>query len=498
MSVALARRTIRGDRAAAAAWHAATLIGLVFAGWWQATTPTNTDVSWLLDCARRLLDGGRFYVDFFEINPPASILLYVPAAALARWLPIGGADAVRLLVGMGFAASLWLSAAVLHAGALVEVRQRPALAALATAALLALPMNAFGEREHIAVLASTPFLACCAARATGSRPALPAALLAGVGAGLAIVIKPMFGLAFAGPVIAVLAGRSWRDALGAVEAWTAAAVAGAYAVGVMILVPAFATTILPVGLDVYLPVRRPLAELLASPGFVLWLLLSAAVPLGGVRGAAGRMTVILWTASAGFEAAALMQGKNFPYQTLPALALALLGAALPLTLGIAPPIARRAGLAAVLGIALVGGMVFLTDTYDPRRWSPGLAEAMVAIRPHPRVMAISAELALGHPFVEDLGGTWVGREPATWISAYAYELSGGPRHTGRLAPYVAAEQRVTAEDIRREGPDVILIDDTGWMAWIAADPALAAAFADYVRTGTYDTVALWARRDLVR
>jgi hypothetical protein len=44
----------------------------------------NTDVSWLITVAEKVLDGGRLYVDIIETNPPASILLYLPFVALAR------------------------------------------------------------------------------------------------------------------------------------------------------------------------------------------------------------------------------------------------------------------------------------------------------------------------------------------------------------------------------------------------------------------------------
>src|SRR5690349_11187977 len=38
----------------------------------------NTDVSWLLTVAERVLDGQRLYIDVIETNPPAAVLLYLP------------------------------------------------------------------------------------------------------------------------------------------------------------------------------------------------------------------------------------------------------------------------------------------------------------------------------------------------------------------------------------------------------------------------------------
>src|SRR5436305_4316156 len=44
----------------------------------------NTDNSWLITLCERVLNGATPYVDFIEVNPPASILLYLPWVALAR------------------------------------------------------------------------------------------------------------------------------------------------------------------------------------------------------------------------------------------------------------------------------------------------------------------------------------------------------------------------------------------------------------------------------
>src|SRR3954465_10275637 len=46
----------------------------------------NTDVSWLITLSEKMLDGQRLYVDLIEVNPPASVFLYLPLVALARAL----------------------------------------------------------------------------------------------------------------------------------------------------------------------------------------------------------------------------------------------------------------------------------------------------------------------------------------------------------------------------------------------------------------------------
>ncbi|WP_204311069.1 hypothetical protein, partial [Stenotrophomonas maltophilia] len=68
----------------------------------------------------------------------------------------------------------------------------------------------FGQREHIAVVALTPFVAVTALRWRGLDPGR-IALVAGAGAGLAMGIKPFFALAAGLPMICVSFRRgSWK------------------------------------------------------------------------------------------------------------------------------------------------------------------------------------------------------------------------------------------------------------------------------------------------
>lgn len=46
--------------------------------------PANTDVSWLLTVAERVLDGQRPYVEIIETNPPIAPLTY--ATRVRCWI----------------------------------------------------------------------------------------------------------------------------------------------------------------------------------------------------------------------------------------------------------------------------------------------------------------------------------------------------------------------------------------------------------------------------
>src|SRR5689334_23798121 len=85
----------------------------------------HRDVSWLLTLAEQVLAGARAYVDFTEPNPPASILIYMPAVELSRLTNISAEAALTILVFGGAFVALWLAGRCLGDDAPVVARERP-------------------------------------------------------------------------------------------------------------------------------------------------------------------------------------------------------------------------------------------------------------------------------------------------------------------------------------------------------------------------------------
>src|SRR5690349_1975280 len=59
------------------------------------------DVSWLLTLCEKVLGGARPYIDFAEPNPPASILIYMPAVLIGHALDLAPELIVSLLTFTG-------------------------------------------------------------------------------------------------------------------------------------------------------------------------------------------------------------------------------------------------------------------------------------------------------------------------------------------------------------------------------------------------------------
>ena len=131
-------------------------------------------------------------------------------------------------------------------------------------------MQAFGQREHIAIVELLPLLAVFVVRMNGEAPRTSMAVVAGCGAGLALSFKPHFAL---GMLCAVgwlaIHSRSWKVAL-TPENLTAAAIALLYTASIIAFFPEFFTTIGPLVRDIYIPVGLSFQALLEKPALPIW------------------------------------------------------------------------------------------------------------------------------------------------------------------------------------------------------------------------------------
>ncbi len=452
----------------------------------QAWSSLDCDVSWLITVAERMLDGATLYRDVEEVNPPASVLLYVPAVALGRWLALPPEPIVVLLV------TTLAGLSIRHAARLLPcpVAHRAALLSAAAFVLLVLPADLFAQREHVALIAGLPMLALLAARVQ----ALPVrgvdAWSAGLAAGIMVVIKPHLAL----PLLtvaawAVLRRRSARALLG--PEWLAfAGVCFGYALLVRLAFPLYLDRMLPLLQLVYLPGRDTWANLLRGPMTIIPV--SAAVlTVWLARGRPAPPTIAALLAAAGFLLAGWVQGKGYLNHGYPAVAAALLAIALELT---RPGHARRFG-------ALCAGILALFATYGYARVPEpyALRDAVARVGPaHPRLIGVSFDFALGHPLTRWIGGRWVGRRGNLWVTGNARQQLQDPTlaHARRDA-FERAEgddARILAEDIVRGAPDIVLVDTVPGAEWIAAHPPVARAMARYRPVERVGAVTLWTRR----
>ena len=482
----------------------------------------NADVTWLITACEKLLDGQRLYVDVFELNPPAAIFLYLPAVALARTLGLDPQIVVDAQVFLAAVLSLAVASRIVRCCRLLDGTHGWLIAAFVLAALTILPAQTFGQREHLALIAVLPVVATLTARAEDARPPLWSILVAGLGAGATVCIKPYFVLAIGlAAGAAALQRRSWR-VLFAPELRIAGLVAVVYAVCTIVFYRPFFTDLMPVLTDVYLPVRLPLLKLLIGAPVALW---SAALMIVLIlrRGAGPRRPLaVVLAASAGFAAAYLIQGKGWPYHSLPMLALVLIALAIayprPATapdrdrdrtkslgakslgaksLGAKSLGAKSLGATAALGILAAASFAYLDIAVDTRA---AIALVKQVAPPHPSIVAITADPAIGFPLVRAVDGRWISGHWGLWVTGNAAtrRLEGGLDEPTRrrLAADVARERQRLIGEIRDGKPDIILIDDRGprWSEGVDGDRELSAIIAaNYREVGIADDIIVLER-----
>jgi hypothetical protein len=460
---------------------------------------TATDVSWLITLSEKVLDGTRLYVDLIELNPPASVLLYLPAVALSRLIGLAPEIVVNMLVFFAVGASLWITGRILTRARLLDGVDGWTLAAFAALLLLVFPARTFAQREHIAVIVLLPALATYVARTQGISPGLMAVMMAGIGTGIAVSIKPHFTLAIIlAAAAAAYHAKSWQ-LIFVPEHWIAGGIVAIYGASILVFYPQFISDVLPLVQAVYVPVRLPWPTIFTRMPAILWpisIFLLAIQQRGVIF---QPRFFILLMASCGFALAYAVQGKGWPYHSYPMLALVLLALLFCECEERAPKEGTiknsgmdRLALLTTAGIA-AAGFYWMTNAVD---FTP-LAEMVRRNATEPKVLVISPDIGLGHPLVRQVGGTWVQRVGSLWITGSAEWLLKTEKSqaaAARLERYVARDRAMLLEDIRREKPDIILLD-VDWQARTRSDPALSELLGAYGEVGREEGVIILGRND---
>jgi hypothetical protein len=506
---------------------------------------TVADVAWMIDCNERWLDGAVPYRDFLEINPPASIMLYWPAVAAARAF---GAPGEWGVLAFGFAAA----AGAIGFSGLVLRRAAPLSASVLMAtivALLVLPGESFCERDHLAAVLGLPLLAVALARAERVDIAAWAALLAGLGAGAMAAIKPPYALIGVGVALYLARRVGWRTVLRAPEYYAATVIGLVYVASIGPFFPIYVKDVLPLGVDVYVPLRESLATLAASPGalIALFILATAALTAGDRVGSPGLAISIIATLGAGL--AYFIQGKGWVYQAVPAMMFATIAGGFALgeretqpvggiaagaaAAAIAVPLTHSLGLALFIGVAFgyaveaglkrrasvdlqglwplalaasIGAACGLCVIERPL--TPALEKQLVELGPHLKIGAISEDMGLGFPLARRIGATWAMRTNSLFVNAGVERLiAEHPRDAAlaaRVRPYAERETNELLADIAANRPDALLVGPvkTQLHADLFADPRIQAAMTDYHRVGAEQrpgySAELWLRNDFSR
>lgn len=443
------------------------------------------DTSWLLSVCERMLAGQRLYSEIAELNPPMSAWLYLPWVAFAHAIGVAPETVVvvvTLVVGL---AAIAASARILDHGALPPKRSVWWIVAAFT--MLVVPMLTFAQREHFAVMFILPMLAAIAVRAEGRALSWVYLLGAGLGGGLAVAVKPQFGLAILLPVAyAAVRQRSLRPVF-AIEVLVAGAAFLAYLGAAARLHPEYLSEMLPIATAIYVPNRLPISDVLTRPATIVSAILIVAwIVNGSFR--RHPLQLVLLLATIGFVLAYLIQGRGWAYHALPVLTLASIGLGLSFW---SRPVDRGGEWSSNFSCIAITLVALLPAATFFQAWllDRPLANALRPLGPGLKIALLSNDLAIGSPVHRMVGGMLINRGPSLWLAGNALQFcargSEGDRQETCKA-MIGRERQWLREDLTRTPPDVILADARrfDWLEWAREDPATAAILDGYVLFAT--------------
>ena len=453
--------------------------------------PLTSDIGGQMWIAQGLRRGARLYVDIYEVNPPLWFWMAVPVDWLAERLHWPVADVLIASCGLVALASVAASDRLLRH---LSPARRQALLVYAAAILLIMPAQDTAQREFLVLAGAIHYALLIAARREGRAVPFTLALLTGVGAALGFALKHYFlGVPVLLEVWLILSLRgAWRPLRA--ETLALAATGLAYAAAVLLATPAYLSTIVPQ--IAYAYGAGTAGGTMVQPAQWIWLLTLLLVAPQVRRLPAPSAALLL--AAAGFAAAWAIQGKGWPYHSVPvtgclALAFALLLAqAWEHTGGV---VRRIAPAALLLPVALAS-----VPTHAPVTSEADIAPSLAGLRPGDAVALISTEGFTAWPAAVDRGLRWPSRYGQYWMLGSIDARGGDPR----VAAFGREVVRRTAHDFACLPPLRIVFTRPGAadprpgaardpLRYFGREPAFARVFAHYRpwrRHGMFDTYRL--------
>ncbi|TPM99362.1 hypothetical protein [Mesorhizobium sp. B2-1-3A] len=471
---------------------------------WQLRWGVIPDTSWIITMCERMLAGMRLYVDLFEVNPPFTPWMFLPAVALAHTLGLSPEVMIHIyayaicLLGLGF------SALIVRAAGFAENRALLSMLPLFLALLVIFPGNAFSEREHLGVALLLPLLVLMAWRAAPTDERAPGPLvvvLAGLCGSVLVLVKPHYALVVLVPAIYVAWRRRSIWMLFAIEYWVIGLVCLGYLVAVLYFYPQFLDVIYPVLADTYMRLRVLQPVLIKyGPAYLIALymlrFLRPGLPLSP-------LVTVFVLASLAATGPLIYQAKGWPYHAFPALC--LMAAALLLRATQIDPTGQSpAGMAMgtprklLLAATIVANAIPFLPTQKPS------AELIATINDaveHPTVALIGSDIAAGHPLTRMVGGNWISTYCSDWLGTFATYFSQVEAQSGNQADaqhYTRIADRYIdgkLAELETARPSLVVVQkgDAMWTAKLFARPEIVRFMQNYHQIAEDDTVKVLLR-----
>ena len=525
--------------AAAGAIVLTVLVTAIPAFWF---TPLNHDVACGLIYARRMMAGDVLYRDIIDNNPPLAFYFAMPIEWFAQHTGLLESQALAITVAAFTIVTIWLCARLLRLDRALRPAVRWTFLFICAVVSMLLPAHDFGQREHFSFLLVAPYCVLCGLRAEGrighTALRLPSSILVGTLAAFGFALKPHFALVWLALVCYVALRRGWRATLNAENAALFAWMC-LYAGFILLVTPAYVTTMVPMAARHYGAYTVGISVLLADPDvrrllLALLLLACFASFISGARETAGLARSMALTGLA-FFAIFIGEQTPFRYHLLPALVfyvLALVTAAAgfvhTLAIGTAPSRVPHRSLARLvlrtfaLGLALMCVESLIQPTFETHRQdlaneragihSPlvgRLDEIVRAAAAGQPIYVLSSSVNPAFPLVNLSDTRWPYHYNTLWLLPTYYRNDphgdGARYHSpDTQPPGERAFFDAIVSDLRQTPPAVLIVDRSPFKQGFAAiqfdfldyfsqSPEFAALFREYALIGSVGPYAVYKR-----
>jgi hypothetical protein len=474
----------------------------------------NHDAAWYLYMVQRWSDGASLYRDVVDTNPPLIVWLTAPAVFVSRVTGIGAP-----LIFKAWVLTIALVAIVASQRIARRGLPRCEFILITLIVFVSLPFAKadFGQREHLALLLTLPYVLGTAI--PGGLPGRTAAGLTGIAGGIGFAIKPYLLAA----LIAIEAAVLWRDGAGSLKrSGLIAAIATMviYGLAVALITPQYLGVADQVR-QVYGGLNSPFSVLLRLREVQLWIV-ALAIVIAVRWPRAERTALIIFAAATGYLAAALLQFKGWGYQLYPARALTVLflGVTAWTLVDEAPPLVGllrggRRGLGLVLAATLaIASARYVLEARHPA--TPDLVTPLIAAierdtaRGPVAVLSMRTIIYPAFPSINYADASWSLRHNSLWFLPGLYAdqdaRSGGPliAHTLDRMPGI---ERVffdqIVDDLCAAPPRLLAVENPApaapagrraldLIAYYSQNPRVARLFSSYASGGTLGPFTLYS------
>lgn len=459
---------------------------VVMSGWFwvQAQQGINANIAWLSIVAERMMEGGKSAQDYYEVNPPASILLYAPVTLLVKHagLSIDLASFLYAFIWTGLA--LAATARLLYGYNTIDRDTRLVLFLSFAIASLLMPGVYFGDREHLVTLGLAPLCLALLYPQDAKRPSR-LFLFTTIGLGAALVlVKPPFLVIPGAIVLYRLFVKKEFTLFLKYEFLTMLAVGLAYLAVVWIFFHDYVTIILPDVVTLYLSSMH--IQWVPYAAGLLGVIVLIAMLCTQCLKTRERLVPLLILASsiAGLVSFAL-QGKGFYYHLIPSLTLFSCGTSVLLFQGLREQVkvlsdrltAILVALTFTAALGTASNQNWLSPYFYPRLYQ-FQAKFEPYIWPTHKDYKNSDLTKLVNEYAPDGSYFILGSMPMILIPSAYTESSFGSRFAVYwfLPPLIAAEEThsmppeklasyktkyaaMVGEDFKKFRPDVVILGD---------------------------------------